>query len=466
VSYLLGIDVGTARTSAAVVRLPADDVETVDLGDGDGVASVLHIGADGTLHVGEVAEEWARTEPERVVGGFAQRIGDASPPMLLAGEPWAPEELTAWLARWVVDRVAEREGGPASEIAVTHPTAWDDERTRLLDDALAEQDLDVTFVAVAQAVVLEHAGEPGSAIAVHDVGSGDVSVLRVAFDGGLPEVLGFEAGVDLEHGAAALDDVVGAAGLTPADLSAVLLTGGSGTALAAEAVPQQAVTVARDSAARGAARSLATVSDREGDAARPYGFTGGTLNTAGLLSGYTPAGGTAVAWSDEPPTDLVPTDVVAADPPTRLAPAGTARSAAARPRRDPAVLVGLGGVTAAVAVVGTVFLWPAPRTTNSAETRALAPAAPVVTAVEPAPTTSLPVTTSLEAAPTRRPRPEAPVRTRRTVVEPTPVPVAETTVPPSITPEPTAPTTTSAPPESTAPPPTEPSETVEPTSVD
>ena len=105
-SYVLGVDVGAARTSAAVARPGSDDVEPVDLGDGGcGVASVLHLGADGSLDVGAAAERWADGEPERVVRGFPGRIGD-DVPMLLAGEPWAPEELTAWLVRWVVDRVA------------------------------------------------------------------------------------------------------------------------------------------------------------------------------------------------------------------------------------------------------------------------------------------------------------------------------------------------------------------------
>ena len=137
-SYVLGIDVGAARTSAAVARPGSDDVEPVDLGDGGcGVASVLHLGADGSLDVGAAAERWADGEPERVVRGFPGRIGD-DVPMLLAGEPWAPEELTAWLVRWVVDRVAEREDGPAAGIAVTRPATWDDGRIELLAGALAE----------------------------------------------------------------------------------------------------------------------------------------------------------------------------------------------------------------------------------------------------------------------------------------------------------------------------------------
>ena len=62
-TYYLGIDVGAARASAAVARAGSDDVEPVDLGDGGcGVASVLHLGADGSLDVDlEVASEsWLR----------------------------------------------------------------------------------------------------------------------------------------------------------------------------------------------------------------------------------------------------------------------------------------------------------------------------------------------------------------------------------------------------------------------
>ena len=128
--YFLGIDLGASRTVAAVAWAANDGAETVDLGDGEGegVASVLHLGADGALAVGAAARGWALTEPDRVVEGFPGRIGDDDP-MLLAGEPWAPEELTAWLVRWVVDRVAAREGSAAEAVAVARPASWDDART-------------------------------------------------------------------------------------------------------------------------------------------------------------------------------------------------------------------------------------------------------------------------------------------------------------------------------------------------
>ena len=140
---------------------------------------MLHLGADGSLDVGVAAERWADDEPDRVVRGFPGRIGD-DVPMLLAGEPWAPEELTAWLVRWVVDRVAEREGGLAEAIAVTRPASWDADRTELLAGALAEQDLDATFLTTARAAEWhsDESGTDGAATVASAAACGAALALR------------------------------------------------------------------------------------------------------------------------------------------------------------------------------------------------------------------------------------------------------------------------------------------------
>ena len=160
------------------------------------------------------------------------------------------------------------------------------------------------------------------------------------------------------------------------------------------------------------------------------GFTGtlGATNTAGLLSGYTPPSGLATTgqatalvteageklalptqrsgsgrWAAVP--DLDEADELEADlapTPARLA------------ERSPAALVTIGGTAAAVAVIATLFLWPAPRTTNSAISRP-APLVPALTS--PAePTSDLTLTPT--ATPTPTPRPRTPARTRRPAAPP------------------------------------------------
>ena len=106
---------GTTRTAAAIGRADAGlgEFEIVNLGDrSSSVPSVLYIGADGNVLVGDAAERRATSDPDRVVREFKRRIGDPTP-IVVGGRSWSPEDLSARLVRWVVDRVAEREGGPA-----------------------------------------------------------------------------------------------------------------------------------------------------------------------------------------------------------------------------------------------------------------------------------------------------------------------------------------------------------------
>ena len=186
--YVLGIDVGTTRTAAAITRpgMRAGVAEPVALGDrSSAVPSVLYIADDGSVIVGEAAERRAATEPAHVVREFKRRIGDPTP-VVVAGRAWAPEELSARLTRWVIDRTARREGGPAGRIAVTHPASWGKHKLDMFGAALARQGLPVSFLSEPQAAALHYAAvervEPGSTIAVYDFGGGTVDVTIVGKD--------------------------------------------------------------------------------------------------------------------------------------------------------------------------------------------------------------------------------------------------------------------------------------------
>ena len=201
-SYLLGIDLGTTRTAAAIGRLDArpGETEIVNLGDrSSAVPSVLYLGDDGSVVVGEAAERRALSSPDHVVREFKRRIGDPTP-LVVGGRPWAPEDLSARLVRWVVDRVAQREAGPATRIAVTLPASWGPHKTERLGGALAGQGLQVSYLAEPQAAALHYASaervEPGSTIAVYDFGGGTFDAAVVHKDGSTFKLLGRPEGVD------------------------------------------------------------------------------------------------------------------------------------------------------------------------------------------------------------------------------------------------------------------------------
>jgi molecular chaperone DnaK len=243
-AYQLGIDLGTTYTAAAV-RRSSDrrwvEPEVVTLGTrGATIPSVLFIAPDGSVVVGDAAERRALTDPGRVVREFKRRIGDSTP-VVVAGRAWAPEELSARLVRWVVDRVAEREGGPADRIAITHPASWGQHKKDLLGSALAGQGLTVTFLAEPQAAALHYAAAErvgtGSTIAVYDLGGGtfDAALVRKGDSSGAagfgllgrPEGLERLGGIDFdevvfEHVRNGMPDAFNALDETdPAVLSAV-----------------------------------------------------------------------------------------------------------------------------------------------------------------------------------------------------------------------------------------------------
>jgi molecular chaperone DnaK len=212
-SYQLGIDLGTTYTAAAVSRATERqhaDPEMVSLGDrAVQVPSVLYLAPDGSVLVGEAAERRSSIDPDRVVREFKRQVGDEVP-LVVGGSPYPAHELAAMLVAWVVERVAEREGGPARRIALTHPASWGPHKKELLHGALAARGLSVTFLAEPQAAALSYAAaervDRGSTIAVYDLGGGtfDSAVVR---KNGTFTLLGRPEGID-RLGGVDFDDVV------------------------------------------------------------------------------------------------------------------------------------------------------------------------------------------------------------------------------------------------------------------
>jgi molecular chaperone DnaK len=567
-SYLLGIDLGTTRTAAAIGRLDArpGETEIVNLGDrSSAVPSVLYLGDDGSVVVGEAAERRALSSPDHVVREFKRRIGDPTP-VLVGGRPWAPEDLSAQLVRWVVDRVAKREAGPATRIAVTHPASWGPHKKDRLGGALAAQGLQVSYLAEPQAAALHYASaervEPGSTIAVYDFGGGTFDAAVVHKDGNSFKLLGRPEGVDrlggvdfdeivFEHVVAgmpeafegldendpavlsavaairrdcveakealssdtevsiqvltpagqgsvrmhrsefeaairpqvedtvdALQRAVSSAGLTPPQLTAVLLVGGSsriplvgqlvsellGRPVSVDADPKNAISMGAVLSLQPAPtgtgpRPPRVPSPRAGGSARfpiaaaagapPLGGGGapqGPYGPPAGQGGYGPGPLGAGASSSLPPHRPAPPRPPVAPPPRPAAAAyppdlddGPAfepgyNYAPEQRGKSPSWLVTAGAIGAAVAVVAAVFLWPRPDVEQADSTSPL-PSTPTQQTTQPAPTTTRP--TPSEEPPATRPVPPPQPR-------PTTQPPATTTQPPATTTPPpatTAPTT-------------------------
>jgi actin-like ATPase involved in cell morphogenesis len=563
-SYQLGVDLGTTYTAAAICRgteqAPAG-AEVVTLGTRSAtVASVLYLADDGSILVGEAAERRALTDPDRVVREFKRRIGD-DVPLMIAGRTHQAHELAARLVRWVVDQVSEREGGPPRRISVSHPAAWGQHKKDLLAGALRTVGLTVTFLAEPQAAAVSYASaervEPGSTIAVYDLGGGtfDAAVVRKAGSGfellGQPEGIERLGGVDfdevvfghvreglgsamddldpddkdvlsavvrlrrecveakealssdteatipvllpelrtqarltrgefeamirpaLEETVEALRRAVSSAGLTPNDLTAVLLVGGSsriplvsqlvsdglGRPVAVDADPKTAIALGAALAIspqqnQRPAGGMAGVGRGQASGPRPGAQSG--PRGAGALAGPLAAGaagaglaGAGLAGAglggtqsssvvpsssssplgQRPGAPPRPSGPPAAPPQSRPAPAFAApprpavdyhRPDYVEPRehdgyaqparnRQTGILIGVGGVVAIVAIVAAIFLWPKSDATDTTGSS---------TELTPPESTSAPTTTPKATTPKTTPR-----TTPKPTPKPTPTPV-------------------------------------------
>ncbi|MBV8995430.1 MAG: Hsp70 family protein, partial [Pseudonocardiales bacterium] len=183
----------------------AEPAEVVSLGNGSvTVASVVDPGEPGRLVVGQAAQQRAITDPDRVVRGFTGRIGDEVP-MVIGGQTYTAAQLTAMLARWVVDQVAVQQGGPADGIVMTHPATWGDYKRAVLAAALTAEGLaQVRLCPEPEAAGAGYAG-PGRTLAIYDLGGTtfDATVIRATGTGqctvlGAPQHLPQLGGADFD----------------------------------------------------------------------------------------------------------------------------------------------------------------------------------------------------------------------------------------------------------------------------
>ncbi|MDN5918255.1 MAG: Hsp70 family protein [Pseudonocardia sp.] len=202
-SYQVGVDLGTTYSAAAVCRPDRDAAETVSLGEhASAVASTVFVGDDGAFLIGEQAERRALAEPVRVVREFKRRIGDETP-VLVGREPVPAEALAARFVAQLLQQIARREGGRPSTIALTHPAGWGPHKLDSLRSALDDHGVGpVRLLPEPQAAAVAYAHaervEPGSVVAVYDLGGGtfDAALVRKTEDGDF-ELLGHPDG--LEH---------------------------------------------------------------------------------------------------------------------------------------------------------------------------------------------------------------------------------------------------------------------------
>jgi len=191
---IIGIDLGTSNSAAAVLRggkpviIPSQ--EGITLG-GKAFPSYVAIGADGQMLIGEPARRQATANPEGTATAFKRRMGRREA-IRLRDRTFSPEQLSAFLLQKIKRDAEAFLGEPVEKAVVTVPAYFDDNQRGATKDAARIAGLEVARLvneptAAALAYGLDRLGLE-LRIAVVDLGGGTLDVTIMEFGKGVFEV--------------------------------------------------------------------------------------------------------------------------------------------------------------------------------------------------------------------------------------------------------------------------------------
>jgi molecular chaperone DnaK len=191
---IIGIDLGTSNSAAAVLRggrpVIIPSAEGISLG-GKAFPSYVAITADGQTLIGEPARRQLAVNPEGTITAFKRLMGQRKE-ITLRDKKFSPEQLSAFLLKKIKNDAEAFLGEPVSRAVVTVPAYFDDNQRSATKDACRIAGLEVERLvneptAASLAYGLDRAGED-LRIAVIDFGGGTLDVTIMEFGKGVFEV--------------------------------------------------------------------------------------------------------------------------------------------------------------------------------------------------------------------------------------------------------------------------------------
>jgi molecular chaperone DnaK len=191
---IIGIDLGTSNSAAAVLRggrpVIIPSAEGISIG-GKAFPSYVALTADGQVLVGEPARRQAAANPEGTVTAFKRRMGRREP-VVLHGRDYSPEQLSAFLLQKIKRDAEAFLGEPVEKAVVTVPAYFDDNQRAATKDACRIAGLEVVRLvneptAASLAYGLDRLGQE-LRIVVIDLGGGTLDVTIMEFGKGVFEV--------------------------------------------------------------------------------------------------------------------------------------------------------------------------------------------------------------------------------------------------------------------------------------
>lgn len=216
---IVGIDLGTTNSLVAIVREEDGVRKPVALRETDGltlVPSIVNLGEDGSIHVGNEAKERLLTAPERTIYSAKRLMGrsyndvreeaqnlayqilddetEALVRVRIGDRFYTPIELSSYILAELKTRAEHLLKTPVTRAVITVPAYFNDAQRQATRDAGKLAGLDVLRIvneptAAALAYGMGTSSEEEKIVAVYDLGGGtfDISILRIV--GGIFEVL-------------------------------------------------------------------------------------------------------------------------------------------------------------------------------------------------------------------------------------------------------------------------------------
>ena len=191
---IIGIDLGTSNSAAAVLRggrpIIIPSAEGISLG-GKAFPSYVAITEDGQTLIGEPARRQAAANPDGTATAFKRRMGTRDK-IQLRGQSFSPEQLSAFLLQKIKRDAEAFLGEPVEKAVVTVPAYFDDNQRSATKDACGIAGLEVERLvneptAASLAYGVDRSGED-LRIAVLDFGGGTLDVTIMEFGKGVFEV--------------------------------------------------------------------------------------------------------------------------------------------------------------------------------------------------------------------------------------------------------------------------------------
>ena len=187
---IVGIDLGTTNSEIAVVRGGRVEVIPV-LGAVRILPSVVGIGDDGALLVGEAARNQHAVHPERTVRSIKRRMGEDTR-VTMAGKDYAPQEISAMILARLKTLAQAHLGHAVDKAVITVPAFFSDAQRQATREAGRIAGLEVVRIInepTAAALAYESRNQGASKALVYDLGGGTFDVSVVNLEGDVVEVL-------------------------------------------------------------------------------------------------------------------------------------------------------------------------------------------------------------------------------------------------------------------------------------